>query len=342
MNPDYFTTSLLHYLTTAPLCYYRRMNLIDLLILFSFLVAIWDGWKRGLLALVFDLLSLGLSVWLAFQFYAPLGSWLGERVGLSEGLRSLIAFGIVLFLTDGILRFVFGILIRLIPGIFKSGLMSRTGGVAAGLVKQFVVTAVLLNLLLFLPVIPAVRTSIQASASASYFVTNLPALEQAFATLITPAVKELQEFTTITKITDHPVEIDTPVEELAIDEAAEAELFRLVNKERQERGLGALVWSDQLSEVGRVHSKDMWVRQFFAHVNPDGQDPFDRIDAAGITYVAAGENLALAPSTPIAHQGLMDSPGHRENILNTSFGTLGIGAVRNGLYGVMYTQVFTN
>ena len=58
-------------------------------------------------------------------------------------------------------------------------------------------------------------------------------------------------------------------------------------------------------------------------------------------FLVAGENLALAPSTTIAHRGLMGSPGHRANILSEDFGHIGIGVIRNGLAGATYTQLFT-
>lgn len=66
------------------------------------------------------------------------------------------------------------------------------------------------------------------------------------------------------------------------------------------------------------------------------------MENAGIKFVAAGENLALAPSTELAMEGLMNSPGHRANILSPQFGKIGIGAMQGGIYGLMFTQEFTD
>jgi uncharacterized protein YkwD len=63
---------------------------------------------------------------------------------------------------------------------------------------------------------------------------------------------------------------------------------------------------------------------------------------ARINYSAAGENLALAPTTEFAHDGLMNSPGHRANILNGQFRRVGIGVMDGGIYGKMFVQEFTN
>jgi len=70
--------------------------------------------------------------------------------------------------------------------------------------------------------------------------------------------------------------------------------------------------------------------------------PFDRMRQGGARFRAAGENIALAPTVEVAHNGLMNSPGHRENILNPAFGRVGIGVEDGGLHGKMFTQNFTD
>jgi uncharacterized protein YkwD len=119
-------------------------------------------------------------------------------------------------------------------------------------------------------------------------------------------------------------------------------MLDMVNKERTKQGLQPLKPDPELTNVGRTHSKDMFARGYFAHVNPEGKDPFDRMKEAHVNFYAAGENLALAQTLEIAHTNLMNSPGHRENILNPSFGRLGIGILDGGFYGLMISQEFRN
>jgi uncharacterized protein YkwD len=138
-------------------------------------------------------------------------------------------------------------------------------------------------------------------------------------------------------------------DDISIDEEAEQEVFRLLNQAREEAGLEPLEWDDDLRDVGRAHSRDMYLRGYFAHEtpecrqhgrdHPDCKDPFDRMRDHGISYNVAGENLALAPTPAQAHDGLMRSPGHRANILNPDFTRGGIG-VYVGPYGIMVTQLF--
>lgn len=86
----------------------------------------------------------------------------------------------------------------------------------------------------------------------------------------------------------------------------------------------------------------MFERHYFSHVSPEGKDIGDRLQAAGIAYRVSGENLAYAPDVSTAHRGLMNSEGHRRNILDPEFHRVGIGIIDSGTYGCIFTQVFAN
>lgn len=120
----------------------------------------------------------------------------------------------------------------------------------------------------------------------------------------------------------------------------ELEMLRLINKERSSAGLQPLSFDTVLIKVARLHSADMLSRGYFSHSTPEGADPFDRLRKYGVQYRYAGENLALAPTLVRAHDGLMKSPGHKANILNHSYGRVGIGVMDAGVYGLMITQEF--
>jgi uncharacterized protein YkwD len=115
-----------------------------------------------------------------------------------------------------------------------------------------------------------------------------------------------------------------------------------VNKERRKAGLSLLEKDIEMRTVARAHASDMFKKGYFSHINLENESPFDRIKKYKITYKTAGENLALAQTVEIAHIGLMNSPGHRRNILNPKFGRLGIGIMDGGIYGIMVTQNFRN
>jgi uncharacterized protein YkwD len=133
-----------------------------------------------------------------------------------------------------------------------------------------------------------------------------------------------------------------PAQTSMFDAVAEARMLALVNEERVAHGLVPLVRDAALEAVARAHSLDMQERDYFSHTNPDGESPFDRMSAAGISYGWAAENLSWAPGVDRAHRGLMESPGHRSNILNGELRRIGIGVVGPSGGQQYFTQAFTD
>ncbi len=124
----------------------------------------------------------------------------------------------------------------------------------------------------------------------------------------------------------------------------ESVLTDLVNQARSAAGVAPdLALDPGVSQVARAHSEAMRDRGFFSHVDPDGNRLRDRLRSAGIPFRSAGENLAQVggSSDPagMAHQMLMDSSSHRENILSGKFSVMGIGVAKRGSeYWI--TQIF--
>jgi len=122
--------------------------------------------------------------------------------------------------------------------------------------------------------------------------------------------------------------------------ALEKQIFDLLNVYRVSFGKPILKWNENLTNVSRKHSKDMAVRDFFDHTNPSGYDPFDRIDADGIDYKLAAENIAAGYTNAFsAHNGWVNSPGHRLNLLR-DIEEVGIGVYLGGNLFNYYTQNF--
>lgn len=108
---------------------------------------------------------------------------------------------------------------------------------------------------------------------------------------------------------------------------AERVIFDMVNRSRAEAGVKTLEYDDDLAEVARGHSQDMRDHRFFAHVSPTHGDLSDRMTRAGIKGRRFTENIATNADLGAAHRGLMESPGHRVNILDPEATRLGVGIV---------------
>lgn len=126
-----------------------------------------------------------------------------------------------------------------------------------------------------------------------------------------------------------------------LKEGFEYQLFDLTNAARVNHGLSVLDWDESVRETARGHSKDMAENNYFNHTNLEGQSPFDRMTEDGIAFSMAGENLAMGQLSSIfAHEGLMNSPGHRENILQKGYERLGVGVAFNERSQPYYTENF--
>ncbi|MGW0394516.1 CAP domain-containing protein [Streptomyces sp. NPDC003042] len=119
---------------------------------------------------------------------------------------------------------------------------------------------------------------------------------------------------------------------------AAAAVLSLVNQERAAAGCSALTLNARLTKAAQDHSEDMADHGNMSHTGSDGSDPGLRITRAGYTWSTYGENVAYGYSSPEkVMEGWMNSPGHRQNILNCSFKEIGIGLAQPNHY---WTQAF--
>lgn len=126
-----------------------------------------------------------------------------------------------------------------------------------------------------------------------------------------------------------------------LKEGFEYQLFDLTNASRVNNNLNPLTWDEAVRETARKHSLDMAENNYFSHTNLEGESPFDRMLNDGIRYSMAGENLAYGQNSSVfAHEGLMNSMGHRENILQKDFASLGVGVAFNNDAQPYYTENF--
>lgn len=119
----------------------------------------------------------------------------------------------------------------------------------------------------------------------------------------------------------------------------EYQLFDLTNASRVNHDLSVLTWDKRVKVTAQDHSADMAVNQYFNHTNLEGESPFDRMEDDKINFRMAGENLAAGQNSSIfAHEGLMNSIGHRENKLQKDFESLGVGVAFDEENKPYYTE----
>lgn len=119
-----------------------------------------------------------------------------------------------------------------------------------------------------------------------------------------------------------------------------SKILELANAERAKVGAKPLKANTDLNKLATMKSQDMVEKNYFSHQSPTYGSPFDMMKTYGISYMYAGENLAINSSAEKAHNAWMNSEGHRKNLLNPDFTELGIGLYPKGDGSYAYTQMF--
>lgn len=156
----------------------------------------------------------------------------------------------------------------------------------------------------------------------------------------TDPVPEVAPTPTPTPVEPTPEEPNKPTEETPSTSvsAIEKAVLDLTNAERQKAGLASLQSDSKLMDSARAKSKDMSAKNYFSHTSPTYGSPFDQMKSFGISYRAAAENIAMGQrSAEEVVKAWMESPGHRQNILDAKFTHIGIGYDASGNY---WTQQF--
>lgn len=318
------------------------MNLIDVLLILIVALAMWSGWARGAILGITGLLVWAGSLLVGFFFYQDAGALLQKWFPTLGVWTFPLAFISTIILTRLLLSLLLGYFTRRTPRETHLAPVNRALGLIPGLVTGLIYAAIAAALLLSIPIESDLAKAARESKIANSLGVQVAWLDEKFSPIFGEAAKETVNHILVKPETGETVELHYTVNDAKARPDLEMQMLELVNQERTKRGIPALKFDPELMRVARMHSDDMFKRGYFSHYTPQREDPFDRMKAAGIKFQTAGENLALGRTLKICHEGLMNSPGHKANILNPSFGRLGIGILDGGIYGLMISQEFRN
>jgi uncharacterized protein YkwD len=320
------------------------LNWVDWTIVAVFVYYAIAGWGAGFADLGLSLVTFLISLWLSIKFHAPVGDFLSQKFGFPIMWTDVLGYIIVAFIAQALLsELVHMILVRLPKKVISSKL-NKWLGLGVSLCNSIVIVAFFLLVILALPIRGTIKIDVQNSVIGNFIVVAAQKYGGPVNSTIDQARDQVLNFVTVEP--DSSERVSLPVyptqDELAVDPSDEQKMLDLVNQERTKAGVGKLTVDATITTVARAHSRDMFMRKYFAHVNPEGQTAGDRLEKAGISYTLAGENIAYAPDLATAHTGLMNSPGHRANILDPAFHRVGIGIISTNTWGMMFTQDFAN
>jgi uncharacterized protein YkwD/uncharacterized membrane protein required for colicin V production len=318
-------------------------NLIDVLLVILIALNLLNGYRRGFILGVLDLAGWILSLLAGLRYYQPLALWLGPRVDLwSEMWDQPIAFIIVALFVGAVVHLIGYALLRRMSREVHERPVNQALGLLPGFANGLITAAIIAALLLAVPLSEGISERTRESVLANRLAIYAQALEARLRPVFGDAIARSLNLLTVQPDSNERVTLPFTVETSRPRPDLEKRMLDLVNSERVANGLQPLAADPELTEVARRHSADMFARGYFAHDTPEGLTPFDRMEQANVHFLVAGENLALAPTVTVAHTGLMNSPGHRANILRPQFGRAGIGIMDGGIRGLMVSQEFRN
>jgi uncharacterized protein YkwD len=318
-------------------------NSLDVLLIVLIGLNLLNGYRRGFILGVIDLAGWVLSLIAGLRYYAPIARWLGPRIDLwSEIWDQPIAFILVALIVGlAVHLLAYAFLRRLSPEVHERP-SNHALGLLPGLANGLITAAIISALLLAVPLSEGISERTRESAVVNRMAGYAQSLEARLRPVFGEAIARSLNLLTVQPDSNERVALPFTVSASRPRPDLESQMLVLVNQARATNGLPPLAPDPELTEVARRHSSDMFARGYFAHDTPEGLTPFDRMREANVRFLIAGENLALAPTVSIAHSGLMNSPGHRANILRPQFGRVGIGIMEGGMRGLMVSQEFRN
>lgn len=316
-------------------------NGIDLL--FILLIIFFIFTNNGVVNSTIELIGLFFSFIFSFTVYPFTATLIVKIFSLNKAFSNAIGFIVTWFVAEIIFFILARVISKKIPNHIYSNKWNYILGFIPGFIYGVIFYTFIVTLIIALPVRGELKKVVLDSNTAPSLVSYSSQFEGLFRNIFNDAIAESLNFLTIKQNSSESVDLGFKLSEqdLSIDREAEHGMIDLVNHERTSRGLPALIFDENMTTLARNYGKEMFIYGFFSHQSEvDNSTPAERMDKANIDYLIMGENLAYAPTLQIAHTGLMNSEGHRKNILSPEFGKIGIGVIDGGIYGKIFVQEF--
>lgn len=318
------------------------MNWVDFFIIIFLVIFTIEGLGRSFIGEALDFGAFLAAFFASLNFYNYAASILEKSFNIPHSLANVFGFIFTWFLVESILFTLIHLSINKIGILHKLNKHLNPYATIPAFFRGLVFIAILLVLVGNFPIQPRVKKAVNESFLGSKILSESQRLEGPLKNVFGGITQDTLTFLTIKPKSDERVNLGFHTLEFLPNEQLETQMVNLVNKERENNGFKTLKYNPKLQEIGRKHSADMFSRGYFAHYSPEGENVADRANKQSFDFLVIGENLAYAPNLNLAHTGLMNSKGHRANILSEDYNQIGIGIQDGGVYGLMVTQVFSN
>lgn len=322
---------------------YLGVNWVDYI--FLGIVVYYLFTNGGFIATLLEIAGFLFSLIFSYKTYGIIGSLIEIYLKVPRGISQALGFFLGWFAAESLFHLITSYFFYPLIKGFRQSFVDKILGYFAAVVQASLIFLFFVTLIFSFPVRGDIKKDILNSKTGPYFVNASQNFELQVKSIFSGAISESVNFLTIKPDSNETVDLHFKVSagELSVDEDSENKMLDLLNNERVKQGIHRLNKSEDLTGLARDYGKVMFENGFFSHTSSvDGSDPGQRADKVGIKYEVLGENLAFASDVYLAHQGLMNSEGHRRNILSQDYNKVGIGVVDGGIYGKMFVQEFSN
>lgn len=320
-------------------------NWIDLIIIFFLVIHFADGVRRGFYSIIVNMGSFLFSLFISFLTYSYTASFFTQNFAIETAYANIMGFFLNMFIIKFILLVVSR---RALPDslfVINRSIKRRIASGFASFSYSAVVVFLLMSITFAFSLPYFLKNEFNSSTFGSFVVGDPIRINNGLHNIFGDALSltmDKLDFLTVETGDEKRIDLGFKVSDLSINKKLENDMLELINKERALAGRKALITDEKAMETARKHGMDMFSNGYFSHIDLEGEGPSDRMKEGGVEFNFSGENLALSKDLPSAHQGLMNSPGHKKNILHPFFHRVGIGVIDGGEYGMIFVQNFAD
>jgi uncharacterized protein YkwD len=313
------------------------MNTVDITLIFIIALSAFIGYYKGFIHFCAVIVKWCGSTAAPFFITPIIVTLLAPQLRVQTNWLYSISFILLFLICFALFSFLEKRITRYTKREIHIHWFNKTSGIAAGVAGGVLLSAICIHITGAVNN-KSVNQELSASVAAAYYKNNVGNNAEAYINNTTAAMDALQVAGAASSNTNNTESFQTYT--FNSDAEKELQLLQLVNEERMLHQLAPLQINSELSTAAKLHGADMFTRGYFSHNTPEGKDPFHRLNDLHIPYKYAGENLAYSFSIIKAHAALMQSPGHRANILNPKFSKIGISVLNGGEKGLIVVQEF--
>jgi uncharacterized protein YkwD/uncharacterized membrane protein required for colicin V production len=322
----------------------NSLTVIDWALVVIILLSAIEGYRLGFVEIFSSFLALLASVYLSFKYHLILGQLISTYTGLNINWTILISYILIAILVQIAITVLSIYILRKFLSFLLYLKLNHILGIFIAIAYTLLFIILFVNVVLMMPLTGVYKQQMITSVIFKYIADISLKFGSNIKIPLEAAIHDTQQFITLKPGSLEKIVITAKIQnwDLYPDQTSESEMLNLVNAERIKNGLFELKKAQDLQDIARIKCNDMFDRRYFSHFDPDGHDVSYELKNVNIKFNIVADNIAYAYNLQTVHNGFMANIDNKSNILNPKFSKVGIGIIDAGIYGKIFTQIFTD